>query len=373
MAVCSAYVAGATPVEERGKAMGALAASGGLGFIFGPLLGIAFVKLKPGYQEGFLELDYLTMPAYLAAFFCVVNMFCFSGFREFRINEKRVSTVSTNGNASQDDVKEAIKQSASDPDRDNLAVLVCLFVYFTNMVSLSVFETMGTPYAMYEFGWTAQEAELYNGIITGVGGLESVMVFIIAPALAQKHGDRAVMLAGVCLCIISQGLLAPWGLPSDNQYQPYCFEEFPYKWCRFDPPLPLWQYLLSCFFVNAGFPFVTVMSTTIFSTVLGPFPQGFWMGLLNACGSLARAVGPIVTTQLYTSYGPTKLYLGTAAFTGLSVLVILATYRRLIVHKLQRIPEAGSSLVSVLSTHNDQGGSSRAQGDTNAQGVYEDD
>jgi MFS family permease len=44
MAVCMAYVSGATTLAERGAQMGLLAATGGLGFIFGPLVGyvIAF-------------------------------------------------------------------------------------------------------------------------------------------------------------------------------------------------------------------------------------------------------------------------------------------------------------------------------------------
>ena len=65
----------------------------GLGFIFGPLFGIAFWNLKPGYVDGYLELNYLTMPAYLAAFFCLINMLAFSGFKESRINEKGPRTA----------------------------------------------------------------------------------------------------------------------------------------------------------------------------------------------------------------------------------------------------------------------------------------
>ena len=52
----------------------------------------------------------------------------------------------------------------------------------------------------------------------------------------------------------------------------------------------------------------TVMCFTLFSLILGPFPQGLWMGFLNASGSLARAFGPLVISNLYASYGPRTVF-----------------------------------------------------------------
>ena len=65
MALCNAYVSQATTLKERTAAVANLAATGvgespfslvacliplqGLGIIFGPLLGIAFGGVKPGY------------------------------------------------------------------------------------------------------------------------------------------------------------------------------------------------------------------------------------------------------------------------------------------------------------------------------------
>ena len=83
-----AYVSGATTLAERGKAMGVLAASGGLGFIFGPLFGLAFFKLQEGTKVAGATLDYATLPAYMAALFCIINIFILQCmFKEYRINE----------------------------------------------------------------------------------------------------------------------------------------------------------------------------------------------------------------------------------------------------------------------------------------------
>lgn len=88
MGVCMAYVSGATTLAERGKAMGVLAASGGLGFIFGPLFGLAFFKIQEGKKVAGATLDYATLPAYMAALFCILNIIILQcNFKEFRINE----------------------------------------------------------------------------------------------------------------------------------------------------------------------------------------------------------------------------------------------------------------------------------------------
>jgi len=47
MAVCNAYIAGATTMQERLKWMGFVAGTGGLGFIFGPLIGTGMLVLTP--------------------------------------------------------------------------------------------------------------------------------------------------------------------------------------------------------------------------------------------------------------------------------------------------------------------------------------
>lgn len=63
MSVCNAYIVEATSPSERTAAVANLAASGALGFIFGPLLGICFGGLDPGAVVGPFHFNYMTMPA----------------------------------------------------------------------------------------------------------------------------------------------------------------------------------------------------------------------------------------------------------------------------------------------------------------------
>ena len=42
--------------------------------------------------------------------------------------------------------------------------------------------------------------------------------------------------------------------------------------------------------------------------VLGPAPQGTWMGIINSFGSLARTIGPVIISNAYQIGGPLYTY-----------------------------------------------------------------
>ncbi len=79
---------------------------------------------------------------------------------------------------------------------------------------------------------------------------------------------------------------------------------------------------------------VTVMCFTLFSLILGPFPQGLWMGFLNASGSLARAFGPLVISHLYASYGPRTVYAFVASLNVMVIGCVIFFFKRLVPHEL---------------------------------------
>ena len=37
--------------------------------------------------------------------------------------------------------------------------------------------------------------------------------------------------------------------------------------------------------------------------MVGPRPQGVWMGILTAAGSLARICGPVFVSEIYKEFG----------------------------------------------------------------------
>ena len=67
-----------------------------------------------------------------------------------------------------------------------------------------------------------------------------------------------------------------------------------------------------------------------FSKVIGPRPQGLWMGFLTAAGSLARICGPVFVSEIYKEFGTYWTYGLTAISLALAIAGTLLTYTRLI-------------------------------------------
>ncbi len=52
------------------------------------------------------------------------------------------------------------------------------------------------------------------------------------------------------------------------------------------------------------------------------------MGLLTSCGSLSRAVGPVVVSYLYGFYGPRVSFASLGGVVFLAILIICFTFRK---------------------------------------------
>ena len=64
--------------------------------------------------------------------------------------------------------------------------------------------------------------------------------------------------------------------------------------------------------------------------MIGPRPQGLWMGFLTAAGSLARICGPVFVSEIYKEFGTYWTYGLTAISLALAIVGTLLTYTRLI-------------------------------------------
>ncbi|XP_052795979.1 major facilitator superfamily domain-containing protein 8-like [Mya arenaria] len=103
-----------------------------------------------------------------------------------------------------------------------------------------------------------------------------------------------------------------------------------YEWCTYTPALFFWQFLFGTFFVAVGYPTCNVMSYTIYSKILGPKPQGVWMGWLTASGSLARTLGPVFVSQVYDAYGPRVTFIAMLVLIVITIGGFVAVFRRLV-------------------------------------------
>lgn len=243
---------------------------------------------------------------------------------------------------------------------DQVAVVATNIVFFVVLFIFAVYETILTPLTMDMYAWTQEQAVLYNGIILVAFGVEAVLVFMGVKLLSKKIGERAILLGGFVVVWVGFFILLPWG----NQFPKIQWEDLhnsstpnttfgeiiidlwnspredhseqptgcpiEQAWCLYTPVIHLAQFLTAAVLVGIGYPACSVMSYTLYSKVLGPKPQGIYMGWLTTSGSAARILGPVFISHVYTYLGPrwaVSLVCGIVAFT---ILLIGAVYKRLV-------------------------------------------
>ena len=391
MAVCNAYVAGATTMEERTSAMAAGAASGGLGFIMGPLIAIAFTSgtfniPDASVPDDQILLNFETAPAYFSTILCVLNIAALAiWFRETRINEVKSPRRKSS--------KASLKLPEDEPEVeiqpfDKFAACILLFMYFASMIAFSTMETVAVPLLMAEYNMSKRKAAQWCSGVIGALGLESVIMFAIAKPLGKKYGERRVLVLGMCILGLAQVASMPFAGPPVAVKQhnmsvavagaSWASEPAAYApdgptsafgwqglydgladggygtgnatgnssansthncdmaWCYTLPKIPFGQYFFATVFLQSAFPLANVMLFTLYSKVLGPMSQGLWMGLLNSSGSAARMLGPIAIMQLFVNVGPRWMYAMCAIMLFGSCMVGVCFYDRLQPHVQQR-------------------------------------
>nr|KAF6481080.1 major facilitator superfamily domain containing 8 [Molossus molossus] len=243
---------------------------------------------------------------------------------------------------------------------DQVAVVTTNVLFFVVLFIFALFETILTPLTMDMYAWTREQAVLYDGIILAALGVEAVIIFMGVKLLSKKIGERAILLGGLVIVWAGFFILLPWG----NQYPKIQWEDLHNNsipnttfgeiittlwrsprenhseeptgcpvgqaWCLYTPVVHLAQFLTSAVLIGIGYPSCNVMSYTIYSKILGPKPQGVYMGWLTASGSAARILGPVFISQVYTSWGPRWAFSLVCGTVVLTVTLLGVTYRRLV-------------------------------------------
>jgi len=115
-------------------------------------------------------------------------------------------------------------------------------------------------------------------------------------------------------------------------------------WCAEQPALDLVQFIIGVVILTLGHPFRIALTQSIYTKMLGPIPQGTWMGLLSASGSLARVSGPLFVGWIYREYG-TYWTMGLPLL-GLVIglVLMLFAYKRLIPYMLRVRQQNGGGM-----------------------------
>lgn len=176
----------------------------------------------------------------------------------------------------------------------------------------------------------------------------------------NRIGERAILLGGLIVVWVGFFILLPWGnqfpkiqwedlhnnsipnttfgeiiiglwkspMEDDNERPTGCSIE--QAWCLYTPVIHLAQFLTSVVLIGVGYPVCNLMSYTLYSKVLGPKPQGVYMGWLTASGSGARILGPMFISQVYAHWGPRWAFSLMCGIVVLTITLLGVVYTRLI-------------------------------------------
>jgi multidrug resistance protein len=178
MPTVMAYVADITSDEDRGKGMGIIGASVGLGFIFGPAIGGIFSKIS------------LSAPFYVAGVSSLFTLF----FVMFLLKES-LSTEQQGEHAAE---KTSILQGLNGP------VSVLYFMQFFTSVSLAGLEATFAYFAAKTAGLGTVELG-YLFMIMGVAG--AIVQGGLVGRLTKKYGEGAVIQGGIIVSAIGFALI----------------------------------------------------------------------------------------------------------------------------------------------------------------------
>ncbi|XP_069349793.1 major facilitator superfamily domain-containing protein 8 isoform X5 [Eulemur rufifrons] len=314
VAVVRSYIAGATSLQERTSSMANTSACQALGFILGP---------------------------------------------EHRVDDSGRQCKNINfEEASTDEVQ--VPQG----NIDQVAVVATNILFFVVLFIFALFETIITPLTMDMYGWTQEQAVLYDGIILAALGVEAVIILLGVKLLSKKIGERAILLGGLIVVWVGFFILLPWGnqFPKiqwedlHNNSIPNTFGEIiiglwkspredhnerptgcpiEQAWCLYTPVIHLAQFLTSAVLIGIGYPVCNLMSYTLYSKILGPKPQGVYMGWLTASGSGARILGPVFISQVYAHWGPRWAFGLVCGMVVFTIALLGVVYKRLIAFSIR--------------------------------------
>lgn len=254
ISTAQAYIADVTTPENRAKGMGMVGAAFGLGFIFGPAIG--GILSRWGIHVPFLFAAGLAFSNAILLYFTLPETVTHD-------HPARAPSV-TRGRWSQ--LLKALKQS-------RLALI--LAIYFLFVVAFSVMTTSFGLFTMYRFGYDAHDT---GWLFVFVGIIGAIVQGGLIGRLVKKFGETPLIIAGALLFAMSLFVI-----PLTS------------------PHTGLATLLLVGATFAVGNSLATPSLTGLASKSAGRGEQGSVLGVTQSVASLARTVGPLVSSALIYS------------------------------------------------------------------------
>ena len=253
ISTAQAYIADVTTPENRSKGMGLIGAAFGMGFIFGPAVG------------GVLSRWGINVPFLFAAGLAFANAtLLYFVLPETVTKDHPARASAATGRWSQ--LARALRQS-------RLAFV--LVIYFLFVTAFSIMTTSFALFTMYRFGYDAHDT---GWLFVFVGVVGAIVQGGLIGRLVKQFGE--VLLVNVGALLFAASLFAiPFTGPHTG--------------------LLILLVVGATFAVGNGL--ATPSLTGLASKSVGPAEQGGVLGVTQSAASLARTVGPVISSVLIYS------------------------------------------------------------------------
>ncbi|XP_043784178.1 major facilitator superfamily domain-containing protein 8 isoform X1 [Apis laboriosa] len=329
IAVARSYLSAATKFVERTHAVSMVSLAQVLGFVVGPSLQAAVTPLgEKGVYFINIPINMYTMTGWINVIMGILN---FILFLPWNFTERRIAIREAMRNEGKQTEEETLKSIKP----DNLAAWTLICAFFVLVFNFVLLETLGTSLTMDQFAWSKTEALYYMGILMSIGAVVSCITFVMIEPLCKKFNERKVMLwGGFLFMVIGRILCIPWGpgppkiaylesfnnITKDSNGTEIVGCPSTQEWCSYTPQLTPVQFFIGYGFTTIGYPLGITLIQTIFSKVLGPRPQGVWMGFMTGAGCASRVLGPVFVSVIYTRFGTYHTF----GITGLTLIVCMS-------------------------------------------------
>ncbi|CAJ0605289.1 unnamed protein product [Cylicocyclus nassatus] len=299
MALLRAYVSTASTKEDRSRSIAFVSGGIATGTLIGPAFQLIFSPLGPDgvYVLPFYRLNLYNAPALFSLIMNIIGFLILFFFFKEKYDVLKA---------------DAAKVTKQLPSPCLIAILICVGTRFVQIFATTTIETLGSAFSMLMFGFNKEEAVNTNAtahLVAGILGATLYFFFIIFNLSSWVHPRIAAI---VCLSAYA-GLFAttyPWPFIttkvkiSVNGSDWGCYSER-FDWCDNLAEVSPWLYYI--FYVLVfGFA-VSVMNiavTTLYSEIIGPRRQGTLQGYFQLAGSLGRMFAPLITSYMYSGFGP---------------------------------------------------------------------
>jgi len=302
LSVAQAYVADVTPVERRAGALGLLAASFSLGFIFGPALGglaadEGVVAVVRDLLPAIVPVDQFSLPSFLAAGMSVVAFAV-----ALVVLDEPARTRPTGGRTG---LRASFSVALREPSLRGLTL-----AFFLVSVAFSGVQVMFVPFAADFYGYTATQTALF---LSYIGALGAFNQGVLVGRLARRYPETRLATVGAVLLTVALVVLP---------FSPAIGAAL--------PPVggPAWLtgglvvLLLDGVLLSLGLSLVNVSLSTLVSTSATRETQGAAFGVTQGAGSLGRTVGPPAMAALYVVAFWSPFVIGAVVL--LPILAVLA-------------------------------------------------